>query len=104
VIAWKGSETSLTIGVISPYAAQVAAIRETLHQKYDNLTGFVVKVDSVDGFQGSEEDIMIISTVRAKNSGSLGFLSSPRSTNVALTRARYDIMSFSPFFFFYSFS
>lgn len=102
MIAWKASETSISIGVISPYAAQVAAIKEKLHERYDNK-GFVVKVDSADGFQGEEDDVVIISTVRANNSGSLGSLSSPSSTNVALTRARY-IIQVSTFNRFYSFS
>ncbi|KAL3506739.1 hypothetical protein ACH5RR_032121 [Cinchona calisaya] len=87
--AWKGSDASLSIGVISPYAAQVAVIQDKLHQKYENLEKFVVKVKSVDGFQGGEEDIIIISTVRANYGGSIGFLSSSLRTNVALTRARH---------------
>ncbi|KAL3635023.1 hypothetical protein CASFOL_022077 [Castilleja foliolosa] len=87
--AWNGSNENLSIGLISPYAAQVAAIRQRLHQKYENHTGFIVKVKSVDGFQGGEEDVIIISTVRANKGGSIGFLASPQRTNVALTRARH---------------
>jgi superfamily I DNA and/or RNA helicase len=48
--AWDGSEQKLSVGVISPYAAQVVAIQEKLGRKYDNLDGFAVKVKSVDGF------------------------------------------------------
>ncbi|KAK6146300.1 hypothetical protein DH2020_020169 [Rehmannia glutinosa] len=70
--AWNGSNENLSIGLISPYAAQVAAIRDKLQQKYENLKGFTVKVKSVDGFQGGEEDIIIISTVRSQNGGSIG--------------------------------
>jgi superfamily I DNA and/or RNA helicase len=84
--AWDGSEQKLSVGVISPYAAQVVAIREKLGRKYDNLDGFAVKVKSVDGFQGGEEDIIIISTVRCN--GSIGFISNRQRTNAALTRAR----------------
>lgn len=79
--------------MISPYAAQVAAIRDKLPKKYENLEKFVVNVKSIDGFQGGEEDVIIISTVRTHRGGSIGFLSSPQRTNVALTRARYVMTS-----------
>jgi superfamily I DNA and/or RNA helicase len=94
-IAWKDSKKKLTIGVISPYAAQVVSIQEKLAQKYEKLDGFSVKVKSIDGFQGGEEDIIILSTVRSNSHGSVGFISSPQRTNVALTRARYAIFLLS---------
>ncbi|KAA8529934.1 hypothetical protein F0562_034462 [Nyssa sinensis] len=87
--AWNGSKQMLRIGVVSPYAAQVMAIHDKLGKKYENLDGFTVKVKSIDGFQGGEEDIIIISTVRTNSGGFVGFLSSPQRTNVALTRARH---------------
>ncbi|KAL3731195.1 hypothetical protein ACJRO7_028121 [Eucalyptus globulus] len=87
--AWNGSEEDLTVGVISPYRAQVAAVLARLGKKYENIKGFMVKVKSVDGFQGGEVDIVIISTIRSNSRGNIGFLSSPKRTNVALTRARY---------------
>ena len=87
--AWKGSREKLSVGIISPYAAQVVAIQEKLGRKYEKTDGFAVKVKSVDGFQGAEEDIIIISTVRSNSSGEIGFLSNSQRTNVALTRARY---------------
>ncbi|XP_011091752.2 uncharacterized protein LOC105172113 [Sesamum indicum] len=87
--AWNHSKEKLSIGLISPYAAQVVAIRGKLHQTFQNHEKFKVKVKSIDGFQGGEEDIIIISTVRSNNGGSIGFLSSPQRTNVALTRARH---------------
>ncbi|KAI9168793.1 hypothetical protein LWI28_002013 [Acer negundo] len=62
--AWIGSNRKLSIGVVSPYAAQVLAIKDRLGDKYESSDGFSVKVKSVDGFQGGEEDIIIISTVR----------------------------------------
>ncbi|KAI3730438.1 hypothetical protein L1987_61608 [Smallanthus sonchifolius] len=87
--AWQASRKKLTIGVISPYDAQVVSILEKLANKYEKLDGFSVKVKSIDGFQGGEEDIIILSTVRSNSHGSVGFLSSPQMTNVALTRARH---------------
>ncbi|KAM1067711.1 hypothetical protein ACFX2J_022665 [Malus domestica] len=86
---WVVSKEKLSIGVISPYAAQVAAIQEKLGQKYDKRDGFKVKVKTVDGFQGGEEDIIIMSTVRSNQHHSLGFISEPQRVNVALTRARH---------------
>ncbi|KAM7279812.1 hypothetical protein ACFE04_006946 [Oxalis oulophora] len=80
-----------SVGIISPYNAQVSAIKEKLGKTYmssaDN--GFSVTVRSIDGFQGGEEDIIIISTVRSNLMGTVGFLYNPHRTNVALTRARY---------------
>ncbi|KAL8238273.1 hypothetical protein R6Q59_019354 [Mikania micrantha] len=87
--AWQESRKKLTIGVVSPYAAQVVSIQEKFAKKYEKLDGFSVKVRSIDGFQGGEEDIIILSTVRSNSNGSVGFLSSPQRTNVALTRARH---------------
>nr|XP_043619840.1 uncharacterized protein LOC122591646 [Erigeron canadensis] len=86
---WKYSKKKLTIGVVSPYAAQVVTIQEKLAHKYEKLDGFSVKVKSIDEFQGAEEDVIILSTVRSNSHGSVGFMSSPRRTNVALTRARH---------------
>ncbi|XP_075098120.1 uncharacterized protein LOC107772650 [Nicotiana tabacum] len=86
--AWSASKKKLSIGVISPYASQVLAIQDRLGQKYNKDAHFEVKVNTVDAFQGGEEDIVIISTVRSNRAGSIGFLSSLRWTNVALTRAR----------------
>ncbi|KAL5760633.1 hypothetical protein ACOSQ2_019471 [Xanthoceras sorbifolium] len=85
---WIGSKKKLSIGVVSPYTAQVVAIQRKLGRKYENRVGFSVKVKTVDGFQGGEEDIIIISTVRCNSGGSIGFLSKAQRVNVALTRAR----------------
>ncbi|XP_026379839.1 uncharacterized protein LOC113274657 [Papaver somniferum] len=88
--AWEGSKHSLTVGIISPYAAQVAEIEHKVRPKYEKLKGFIVKVISADGFHGGEEDVIIISTVGSNHSGgSDGFLSNPQCANVALTRARH---------------
>ncbi|KAI3972839.1 hypothetical protein MKX01_019497 [Papaver californicum] len=87
--AWQDSRQNLSIGIISPYIAQVAAIQVKVAKKYDKHEGFSLRVKTVDGFQGGEEDIIIISTVRSNKGGSIGFLSNFQRTNVALTRARH---------------
>lgn len=60
--------------------------------KCQNCDGFAVKVKSIDGFQGGEEDIIILSTVRSNSGGSIGFISNPQRINVAITRARYYLI------------
>ncbi|XP_061348075.1 helicase sen1-like [Gastrolobium bilobum] len=79
-----------SIGIISPYKAQVYEIQEKVKQ-YCSVSdpNFSISVRSVDGFQGGEEDIIIISLVRSNGRGKVGFLSDRRRANVALTRARY---------------
>ncbi|KAG5614103.1 hypothetical protein H5410_013927 [Solanum commersonii] len=85
------SKQKVRVGCISPYKAQVFAIQQILGNKYstDVKSDFSVNVRSVDGFQGGEEDVIIISTVRCNGNGSVGFLSNLQRANVALTRARY---------------
>ncbi|KAI3451350.1 hypothetical protein Pfo_008015 [Paulownia fortunei] len=85
------SKNKLRVGCISPYKAQVHAIQESLGKTYstDANDAFSVIVRSVDGFQGGEEDVILISTVRCNGNGSVGFLDNRQRANVALTRARY---------------
>ncbi|XP_062110913.1 uncharacterized protein LOC133822556 isoform X2 [Humulus lupulus] len=87
----KNTKKNVRVGVISPYKAQVYAISEIIGKKYssDAQSDFSVSVRSVDGFQGGEEDVIIISTVRSNGKGSVGFLSNCQRANVALTRARH---------------
>lgn len=88
---YVSSRQKVLVGCISPYKAQVFAIQQILGKKYstDVKSDFSVNVRSVDGFQGGEEDVIIISTVRCNGNGSVGFLSNLQRANVALTRARY---------------
>ncbi|XP_010528610.1 PREDICTED: uncharacterized protein LOC104805665 [Tarenaya hassleriana] len=88
----KNQRRQISVGVISPYKAQVFAIQEKIGGMYssDDTGGlFTLNIRSVDGFQGGEEDIIIISTVRSNGKGTVGFLSDRQRTNVALTRARF---------------
>ncbi|KAL8251549.1 hypothetical protein R6Q59_035242 [Mikania micrantha] len=70
------------------YAAQVFHIQEKLAE-YGKRGGFSLKVKTIDGFQGGEADIIIISVVESNNRRSIGFLSSPQRSNNALPRARH---------------
>uniref|UniRef100_A0A6N2N6Z5 DNA2/NAM7 helicase-like C-terminal domain-containing protein n=1 Tax=Salix viminalis TaxID=40686 RepID=A0A6N2N6Z5_SALVM len=79
----------MSVGVISPYNAQVYAIQEKIGKTYSSYSDFAVNIRSVDGFQGGEEDVIIISTVRCNANGEIGFLSNRQRVNVALTHARY---------------
>ncbi|CAL5368945.1 unnamed protein product [Camellia sinensis] len=85
------SKQKVRVGCISAYKAQVFALQHKLEKIYstDANSNFSVSVRSVDGFQGGEEDVIIISTVRCNGCGSVGFLTNCQRTNVALTRARH---------------
>ncbi|GJN01953.1 hypothetical protein PR202_ga19258 [Eleusine coracana subsp. coracana] len=78
----------VSVGVICPYAAQVEAIQHAVGDA-KAMHPLALRVNSVDGLQGSEEDVIILSTVRSNSAGSIGFLSNVRRANVALTRARH---------------
>jgi superfamily I DNA and/or RNA helicase len=78
----------LSIGLISPYQAQVALLKEALAgQAWADVAPFL-RVHSVDGFQGQEQDVVYVSLVRSNDKGGIGFLQDTRRLNVALTRAR----------------
>lgn len=78
-------ETDVNIGVISPYSGQVKLLRDELLRK---STSANIEINTVDGFQGREKDIIIISAVRSNREGKVGFLNDWRRLNVALTRSR----------------
>ena len=77
------------IGIITPYNAQKFRLIEKFskYKRYDNL-----RIESVDGFQGMEKNYIIISTVRSNPEGSIGFLTSKKRLNVALTRPRKGLI------------
>ncbi|KAJ8770540.1 hypothetical protein K2173_018031 [Erythroxylum novogranatense] len=85
----KTERKNMSIGVISPYKAQVHAIEHKIDKLNIAKGKFSVSVRSVDGFQGGEEDVIIMSTVRCNGRGSIGFLANLQRVNVSLTRARY---------------
>lgn len=76
------------VGIISPYKEQIRTLRQVFQKKWGSTIFSEIDFNTVDGFQGQEKEIIIMSCVRASTSGSVGFLSDFRRMNVALTRAR----------------
>ncbi|MDE5886005.1 MAG: AAA family ATPase [Muribaculaceae bacterium] len=86
-------EERLDIGVISPYRAQVKHLRK-LVAKSPFFRPFIklISINTVDGFQGQERDIILLSLVRSNENGEIGFLRDLRRMNVAMTRARMKLI------------
>ena len=83
----------LDVGIISPYRAQVQYLRSLLKKKeYFKAFRQLITVNTVDGFQGQERDIIVISLVRSNDEGQIGFLRDLRRMNVAITRARMKLI------------
>lgn len=85
-------EEQIDVGVISPYRAQVQLLRRMIKQDpFFKPFRRMISVNTVDGFQGQERDIVLISLVRANDEGEIGFLRDLRRMNVAITRARMKL-------------
>ena len=83
----------LDIGIISPYKGQVQLLRRMLRRdSWWKPLRHLISVNTVDGFQGQERDIILISMVRNNEQGQVGFLSDLRRMNVAITRARMKLI------------
>jgi ATP-dependent RNA/DNA helicase IGHMBP2 len=78
------------IGVLSPYKAQVLYMQEEIIADYPE--GFDISIQTVDGFQGQERDIIYISLVRSNDEQQIGFLKDYRRMNVAMTRSRKKLI------------
>ena len=86
-------EENLDIGIISPYRAQTQYLRHLIkHTPFFRGLRKLISVNTVDGFQGQERDIIVISMVRSNDSGQIGFLRDLRRMNVAMTRARMKLL------------
>lgn len=86
-------DEQIDVGVISPYRAQVQYLRRLLKQReFFKPYRRLITVNTVDGFQGQERDIILISMVRANENGEIGFLRDLRRMNVAITRARLKLI------------
>ena len=85
----------IDFGIISPYKAQVQYLRRLVKSEpWLRELRHLVTVNTVDGFQGQERDVIFISLVRANEAGQIGFLGDLRRMNVAMTRARMKLMIF----------
>ena len=86
-------EERIDVGIISPYRAQVQYLRRLLMKReYFKPFRRLISVNTVDGFQGQERDVIIISLVRSNDEGQIGFLRDLRRMNVAITRARMKVI------------
>ena len=83
----------IDVGIISPYRAQVQYLRHLIKkQSFFKPYRHLLSVNTVDGFQGQERDVIMISLVRANEEGQIGFLRDLRRMNVAITRARMKLI------------
>ncbi|AEN07850.1 AAA ATPase (plasmid) [halophilic archaeon DL31] len=98
-LAEKGVRMS-DIGIITPYSAQIPTIKQHLHNHVEERTNRIT-IDTIDAFQGSEREAIIISFVRSNDTGESGFLTlpdeGPRRLNVALTRAKKHLSIIADF-------
>ncbi len=86
-------EEHIDVGIISPYKAQVQLLRRMLKaDRYWKPFRNLITVNTVDGFQGQERDVIVISLVRSNDEGEIGFLRDLRRMNVAITRARMKLI------------
>ena len=83
----------IDVGIISPYRAQVQYLRRLLMKKeFFKPFRRQISINTVDGFQGQERDVIILSLVRSNDEGQIGFLRDLRRMNVAITRARMKVI------------
>ena len=86
-------EERIDVGIISPYRAQVQYLKKLI-KKFEFFKPYrrLISVNTVDGFQGQERDVILISLVRSNDEGQIGFLKDLRRMNVAMTRARMKLI------------
>lgn len=86
-------EERIDVGIISPYRAQIQYLKKLI-KKYEFFKPYrrLISVNTVDGFQGQERDVILISLVRSNDEGQIGFLKDLRRMNVAMTRARMKLI------------
>lgn len=79
--------TPESIGIIAPYSAQVSLLSKLIHEQHN-----AVEIATVDGFQGREKEVIILSLVRSNEKGEVGFLGEERRLNVAMTRPKRQLV------------
>lgn len=86
-------DEQIDVGIISPYRAQVQYLRSLIgREQFFKPFRHLISVNTVDGFQGQERDIIVISLVRSNAGGEIGFLRDLRRMNVAITRSRMKLI------------
>ncbi|MDW3209668.1 MAG: AAA domain-containing protein [Reichenbachiella sp.] len=91
--AMEKADELTSVGIISPYKAQVVNMQEQLAaMELEESMANKLAVNTIDSFQGQERDVIYISLVRSNENGEIGFLSDTRRMNVALTRARKKLV------------
>lgn len=86
-------EENINFGIISPYRLQVQYLRKLIKKdSFFKPVKKLISINTVDGFQGQERDVIVISMVRNNDSGNIGFLNDLRRMNVAMTRARMKLI------------
>lgn len=93
-IGWERFlDERIDVGMISPYKAQVQYLRRLVrNDAFFKPYRQAITINTVDGFQGQERDVILISLVRANEEGQIGFLNDLRRMNVAITRARMKLI------------
>lgn len=86
-------EERIDIGIISPYKSQIQYLKRRVRQlPFFKPLRSLISINTVDGFQGQERDVIILSLVRANEHKEIGFLTDLRQMNVAITRARMKVI------------
>uniref|UniRef100_A0A0A9D536 DNA2/NAM7 helicase-like C-terminal domain-containing protein n=1 Tax=Arundo donax TaxID=35708 RepID=A0A0A9D536_ARUDO len=85
-------KSSSLVAVISPYRHQVKLLKDHFQSTFGDQSKEVIDVNTVDGFQGREKEVVIFSCVRCNKEQKIGFVSDFRRMNVAITRARSAVL------------
>lgn len=91
LLANRENFLGINIGIISPYSEQVRYIRNQISDDID-LKTMEIEVNSIDGFQGQEKELIYITLVRSNETSEIGFLKDERRLNVAMTRAQKKLV------------